>query len=66
MVSEAGSSGYNVNESVYCRSCDTYKCKKVALPFVLRYLTNELSAMNIKLNFNLDTDMVKPVIETKA
>lgn len=45
---------YAVNERVQCRVCDTYDCKKVALPFVLRYLTNELAGMNIKLNFHLD------------
>lgn len=41
---------YAVNERVQCRVCDTYDCKKVALPFVLRYLTNELAGMNIRLN----------------
>jgi len=45
---------YAVNERVQCRVCDTYDCKKVALPFVLRYLTNELAGMNIRLNFHLD------------
>ena len=40
--------------------CETYECKKVALPFVLRYLTNELAAMNIRMNFKLE-DMVVPV-----
>ena len=47
-------SSFAVSEKVYCRACDTYECKKVALPFVLRYLTNELAAMNIKLNFRLE------------
>jgi DNA-directed RNA polymerase beta subunit len=45
---------YAVNEKVLCRVCDSYDCKKIALPFVLRYLTNELAGMNIKLNFHLD------------
>lgn len=53
---------YNVNQSVYCRVCQAYECKKVALPFVLRYLTNELSAMNIKLKFDLDTDLVPTAV----
>lgn len=44
---------FAVNERVFCRVCDTYECKKVALPFVLRYLTNELAGMNIRLNFHL-------------
>lgn len=46
---------FAVNERVQCRVCDTYDCKKVALPFVLRYLTNELAGMNIRLNFHLDS-----------
>jgi DNA-directed RNA polymerase I subunit RPA2 len=45
---------YAVKEKVICRVCDSYDCKKVALPFVLRYLTNELAGMNIRLNFHLD------------
>jgi len=46
---------YAVNERVICRVCDSYDCKKVSLPFVLRYLTNELAGMNIRLNFHLDS-----------
>jgi DNA-directed RNA polymerase I subunit RPA2 len=45
---------FAVSEQVYCRSCSSYECRKVALPFVLRYLTNELAAMNIKLTFKLN------------
>eukprot|EP00347_Sterkiella_histriomuscorum_P020025 403339388 len=45
---------YVVNEKVYCRVCDEYDCRKVQLPYVLRYLTNELAAMNIKLAFHLE------------
>jgi DNA-directed RNA polymerase I subunit RPA2 len=38
----------------YCRNCDTGESvKKVAIPYVLRYLVNELAGMNIKLNFKL-------------
>ena len=48
---EKNKATFAVSEKVYCRSCDTYECKKVALPFVLRYMTNELAAMNIRLNF---------------
>tara|TARA_B110000285_G_scaffold226800_1_gene287101 strand:+ start:1501 stop:1815 length:315 start_codon:yes stop_codon:yes gene_type:complete len=44
-------SDYQINSSVYCRVCDAYDCKKVSLPYVLRYMTNELSAMNIKMKF---------------
>jgi len=50
---------------VFCRVCDDYDCKKVSLPFVLRYLTNEMSAMNIRLKFNLDTEMVQKTIVVK-
>lgn len=42
-----------INEDVYCRVCDSYDCTKVALPYVLRYMTNELAAMNIKLVFDV-------------
>ena len=48
---EKNKATFAVSEKVYCRACDTYECKKVALPFVLRYMTNELAAMNIRLNF---------------
>ncbi len=60
VISEGGQQGkhYNINQAPYCRVCDSYECKKVALPYVLRYMTNELSAMNIKMKFNLDTEMV--------
>lgn len=56
---------YSVNSAVYCRVCNGYDCKKVALPFVLRYLTNELSAMNIKMKFNLDTELVQKSVVAK-
>lgn len=39
--------------------CDAYDCKKVSLPYVLRYMTNELSAMNIKMKFQLDSQYVQ-------
>ena len=45
---------YNITQSVYCRVCDAYDCKKISLPYVLRYMTNELSAMNIKMKFDVD------------
>jgi DNA-directed RNA polymerase I subunit RPA2 len=50
---------YNINTAVYCRVCDLYDCKKVAIPYVLRYMTNELAGMNIKMKFQLDTDLVQ-------
>ena len=37
--------------------CETTECRKVALPFVLRYLTNELAAMNIRLEFKLEDNL---------
>lgn len=45
---------FSVNEKVYCRVCDAYDCRKVSLPYVLRYMTNELAAMNIKMAFHLE------------
>ena len=47
---------YNITQSVYCRVCDAYDCKKISIPYVLRYMTNELSAMNIKMKFDTDAD----------
>ena len=49
-----GEEKYTVNEKVYCRVCDDYDCRKVQLPYVLRYMTNELAAMNIKMAFKLE------------
>jgi DNA-directed RNA polymerase, beta subunit/140 kD subunit len=40
-----------VKREVYCRTCQDSKCAKVVMPFVLRYLANELTAMNIKMTF---------------
>lgn len=42
-----------LTEQVCCRLHPQAKASKVALPYVLRYLTNELAAMNIKLSFAL-------------
>ena len=42
---------YLVKREVYCRVCDDNQCTKVVMPFVLRYLANELAGMNIKLTF---------------
>lgn len=50
-VAAGGENTYPVKEEVYCSVCDTYDCRKVAIPYVLRYMTNELAAMNIKLSF---------------
>lgn len=38
---------------LYCRNCQDNTCVRVELPYVLRYLANELAAMNIKLTFGL-------------
>jgi DNA-directed RNA polymerase I subunit RPA2 len=37
-------------EKAICKMCDV-PATKVALPFVLRYLANELAAMNIRIGF---------------
>merc|ERR1712150_126006 len=41
----------NFNKYAFCRVCNDYDCHKVIIPWVLRYLTNELAAMNIKLTY---------------
>ena len=41
-------------DETFCRNCQkSCSCVKVELPYVLRFLTNELAAMNIKLSFGL-------------
>ncbi len=56
-IQTIGDSKFSVNEKVYCRVCDDYDCRKVSLPYVLRYMTNELAAMNIKINFHLEPNV---------
>lgn len=43
----------HLSEQAQCRLHPNAKVSKIAVPYVLRYLTNELAAMNIKLNFTL-------------
>ena len=40
-------------EEASCRMHPQSPTSKVAVPYVLRYLNNELAAMNIKLSFTL-------------
>ena len=59
MSGEAQDNFYTYNKGVSkskpkCRKCVNTECSKVVIPFVLRYLTNELAAMNIKLAFKLE------------
>ena len=43
-----------VNREDICKNCNKKNtCVKVAIPYVMRYLTNELAAMNIRLTFSL-------------
>ena len=42
-----------LNEKAACKLHPQARASKVAVPYVLRYLTNELAAMNIKLSFAL-------------
>lgn len=46
---------YESNKTKFiCRNCDsTTSCVKVVLPFVFRYLVNELAGMNIKVRLDL-------------
>jgi len=37
----------------YCNACKTNDCKKIILPFVFRYLANELAAMKVKMQIVL-------------
>lgn len=38
----------------YCTVCQTGEgCEAVAMPYVFRYLANELAAMNIKMSLTL-------------
>lgn len=43
-----------VDQNVICKKCNNENsCVKVAIPYVLRYLTNELAAMNIRLSYTI-------------
>ena len=43
-----------IDQNVICKKCNNENsCVKVAIPYVLRYLTNELAAMNIRLSFTI-------------
>jgi len=43
-----------VDQNIVCKNCgDINTCVKVAIPYVLRYLTNELAAMNIRLSYTV-------------
>lgn len=42
-----------LSEKATCQVHPAAKVSKVAVPYVLRYLANELAAMNIKLSFTL-------------
>lgn len=40
-------------ESTLCKSCNSTDCSLVGIPYVMKYLINELGAMNIKIKFKL-------------
>ena len=44
----------SIKQKTQCRQCGCTDCKKVAIPYVLRYLLNELAAMNVKLKFGCE------------
>ena len=46
-----GTDKYLMKREAFCRVCNDNKCSKIVMPFVLRYLANELAGMNIKLTF---------------
>ena len=62
-ASALGNKAYQVNQAVYCKVCDGYDCRKVALPYVLRYMTNEMAAMGIRMQFELDSALVPEVVK---
>jgi DNA-directed RNA polymerase beta subunit len=44
----------HMNEKAICKVCKKDgKCKKISIPFVLRFLTNELASMGIKLKYTV-------------
>lgn len=49
-----GKDEYFVDQNIFCKNCNVQNtCVKVAIPYVLRYLTNELAAMNIRLSYTV-------------
>lgn len=36
-----------------CKNCNSNDCSLVAIPYVMKYLINELAAMNIRMRFKL-------------
>ena len=40
-------------ETTFCQACKNTDCSLVPIPYVMKYLINELAAMNIKLKFRL-------------
>lgn len=42
---------YDVN--TVCTNCKGKDCSLVAIPYVMKYLINELAAMNIRMRFRL-------------
>ena len=42
-----------IKKKTVCTGCGSNNCSLVAIPYVMKYLINELGAMNIKLKFKL-------------
>jgi len=53
MIKIEGMCEVGIKEQVSCHQCNSKECEKVAIPYVLRYLVNELAAMNVKVSFGL-------------
>eukprot|EP01080_Neovahlkampfia_damariscottae_P002872 gene2872-4715_t len=52
LVTISRNSGFT--KDFICKSCNTGKClKKVAIPYVFKYLSNELASMNIKMRMDI-------------
>ena len=41
------------NVDTICTNCSSKDCSLVPMPYVMKYLVNELAAMNIRLRFKL-------------
>eukprot|EP00742_Colponemidia_sp_Colp-10_P010597 GILJ01011653.1.p1 GENE.GILJ01011653.1~~GILJ01011653.1.p1 ORF type:complete len:1142 (+),score=150.84 GILJ01011653.1:411-3428(+) len=50
------SRGITAKRDMTCQFCETNRgCEKIAMPFVYRYLSNELAAMNIRMTVGVKT-----------
>ena len=54
LLTHLDGAGSDKNVQIMCRVCETSKyLEKVALPYVFRFLSTELAAMNIKCTLSV-------------